>query len=152
MRDEDKPTRKGIYFLCYMTEKMSRMHNLPKSDIVNKMDREFILNRCEHEHINHCLNLDEFALEELKTLGVEHKGTFLREERARFIAPGISHMTKVYSDIIMDMGGDLADNFKTVMLSPIANLIDDYNSNLYLLGTEFLIDCIRAGHVVDEFE
>lgn len=144
------PTRDNIYFLCYLVELLCRDSKNKKSYIVGKMDRDYVLNICKHESAYHSMNFDQLIKEEKEELGIE-RGRFFREERASFRIPTIDSFGRLYRDIILKLDGDVIDNFFKVMNSPIADLIDDFNSSLYYDNVDYLVACVEEGEIVDEY-
>lgn len=149
---EYTPTRNNIYYLCYLTERISRICRQSKADTVKHFDIPYTLEICLNEDDYHSRGIEVVAREQIKRLGIEESGRFFRLSRNRFSNPTDAELAEIYTDVIFKLNGNPIDNFFRVMNSPIADLIDNYNSDVYLSDTEFLTDSVRAGFLVDEFE
>ena len=151
MSQRDNPTSKSVHLLCYLIEEMSRISKRTKEEIVAKMGRDKLEWICYNEDEYHYLSMDILAKRELDEIGMT-TGDYYKVAWGRYEIPSVNTVSEVYLNIIEGLGGHRIDAFLQLMNSPVMEYLDDYNSTLLTADTEYLVDCIRAGHVVDEFE
>ena len=147
MTNEYITTRDNIFFLCYFMEMLGRKSRVRKTDIMEKMDRDFFLNMCEIEDVYHSLNPDQLIYEQKKKLNLRN-GRHNRIDTANYKVPSIDAMAELYTMLIYRIGGDITDAFFKVMSSPITDYIDDYNSSLYYENPDYIAECIREGKII----
>lgn len=147
MSEEYIPTKENMFFLCYLVESLCRETLNNKHTVVSKMSRDYVLNILENEECYHVLSREQLVGEQKEELGLT-KGRFNPVGLANYKVPSISAMARLYSNLVFMFDGNHIDNFFKVMLSPICDFIDDYNSSLHYENREYIKDCIKVGHII----
>lgn len=147
MYNESIPMKDDIRFMCYVMEVLSRHTDNRKSDLICKMDKDYIMSLCPNKHIYATYSPKQLANEQIEKLGISD-GLFSYIWWARYNIPSPVDMACLYSSLIYMFDGDPIDNFIKVMSSPICDYIDDYNSSLYYENLLYIRDCIEAGRII----
>ena len=139
-----------LFFVCSLIEQIGRDLHLRRGDVVRQLTIANISILLRDACVLHCEPLEKVADDAVREFGLRG-GDYDNVAECIYTVPSAWDMGKVYARLIQDtQGDDRAVGIWNVYTSWMDELLSFYNSDLYYQPQEYLAECWRAGHIIDD--
>ena len=146
-----KRNRSELLFVCSLIEKLGRDLTLKRSQVVSALGMERIQILLDHADVLHCEPIEKVSDDVINEFELS-SGDFDNVAQAKYTVPDVWTIGKVYARLVEDISNE--DNIVETIFDVYTSWIDeklcDYNSSFYYSPRDYIAECYRQGHVIDD--
>lgn len=146
-----KRNNDALFFICSLIEQIGRMLQCKRGQVVEGLREGGIRAIYKNADILHCEPIEKVA-DDVITEFALRGSNFDNISIAKYNIPDVWTIGKVYARLIEDVSGetDVEETLVQVFTSWIDDKLSDYNSSFYYQSRDYIAECYRQGHVLDD--
>ena len=137
-----------LFYTCSLIEYIGRETKNTRIDVIDALGKANIDRIYEYADVFHSDRIESVAAEWQARCSIP-EGSFDNISVCRYRLPSHWDIGKVYSRLIIAIGGKPMDTLHEVYSSWLAPKIDDYNIAVYYMSPEYLFESYKEGCLLE---
>lgn len=141
--------KNDLLYLCSLIEYIGRVTKNRRGDVVKKIGIDNLRHLYDVASVNHCLTFEQVGDEVINDYNITN-GTFDTISNCKEKVPSFISIAGDYKRLIMNVNnGDIIETLYNVFTSFISDEISNFDSDLYYQNDSYLMECYKAGYILD---
>lgn len=137
-----------LFYVCSLIEFIARQTKNRRGVVVKCLGESGLKKLLKDACVNHCLSFEQVCDEVVAQYKIP-LGDFESVENCKYAVPRYTDIGRLYSIIVLSIDEEPVVQCVKVFSSPISDLISNFNSDLYYQNPSYLVECIKAGKLLD---
>ena len=137
-----------LFYTCSLIEYIGRETKNRRIDVIEALGKENVDRIYEYSDVFHSDRIEAVSAQWQERCNIR-EGSFDNISVCRYRLPTHWDIGKVYSRLIIAIGGKATDTLHEVYSSWLAPKIDDYNIAVYYMSPEYLFESYKEGCLLE---